>query len=84
MTSNPPGDASKASTHALFNKRTTPKDTRQHSPCPQCYLDCTSTDITLLLEFRCPRGHTHTNTRGASLRHGTFLSRYATGSEPNR
>lgn len=85
MTAVPPGDASKAHNATLFRNRTTPKDTRQHSPCRRCFSDCISDDITARLAFTCTNcGHTHTNTRGDVIRHGAFLARYATGSEPNR
>jgi hypothetical protein len=70
--------------HRIGKTRLQPKDTRQHSPCPTCYLDATSLDVTAILEFRCPRGHTHTNTRGASIKHGVFLQRYTTHVEQNR
>lgn len=85
MTANPPGDASKAHNASLFNKRTPPRDTRQHSPCRYCYTDCVSDDATALLQFHCPNcGKEHTNTRGASIQHTTWINRYATTNEPNR
>lgn len=64
-------------------RRITPKDTRPHAACPQCYGDATSPDTTNLLTFHCPRGHEFLQYRDTANAHTTWLARYTTGLDRN-
>lgn len=60
-----------------------PRDQRPHGACPSCYGDAVSNDPGTIIEQRCARGHTWTQTRTEGEAHATWLARFSTGLDRN-